>query len=63
MLHTRAWFFDQIGKVILRGTTGVPVTVANYDKLFELQGNDYTFNEGPKAVIHFSDSVCESCSA
>jgi len=45
----------------LRGTTGVPVTVANYDKLFELQGNDYTFNEGPKAVIHVAQNVCFSC--
>ena len=55
-----SFFFDHIDQRILRGTTEIKVTVANYNKLFDMQDKAYTFEAIPKIHVA-SESVCESC--
>lgn len=58
-MHPISFFFDRIGQDILRGTTIVRVTDQNYQKLYELQSEKYTF----EAIIHDNEplNVCLSC--
>ena len=55
-----SFFFDNIDQRILRGTTEIRVTVANYDKLHNLQSKAYTFEAMPKIHVA-SESLCVSC--
>ena len=55
-----SFFFDHIDQHILRGTTEIKVTVANYNKLFDMQDKTYTFEAKPKIHVA-SESLCVSC--
>ena len=55
-----SFFFDNIDQRILRGTTEIKVTVANYDKLHALQSKAYTFEAIPKIHVA-SESMCLAC--
>ena len=46
-----SFFFDHIDQHILRGTTEIKVTVANYNKLFDMQDKAYTFEVKPKIHV------------
>ena len=54
------FFFDHIDQHILRGTTEIKVTVANYSKLFDMQDKAYMFEAKPKIHVA-SESLCVSC--
>lgn len=57
------WFLDREGSYIMRGNVEVFIpNEAVAKKLFEMQSEEYTFNE--KITIHKArPEECESCSA